>query len=60
MHFSIAVRKMQYKKAKNHNIGAIKCDFEILPNIKIYAFTKRYCVFFSAKSKTKQTLALIT
>ena len=59
MHFSIAVRKMQYKKAKNHNIGAIKCDFEILPNIKIYAFTKRYRVFFRQKVKLNKHLLLL-
>ena len=50
---------MQYKKAKNHNIGAIKCDFEILPNIKIYAFTKRYRVFFRQKVKLNKHLLLL-
>ena len=50
---------MQYKKAKNHNIGAIKCDFEILPNIKIYSFTKRYRVFFRQKVKLNKHLLLL-
>ena len=50
---------MQYKKAKNHNIRAIKCDFEILPNIKIYAFTKRYRVFFQQKVKLNKHLLLL-
>ena len=50
---------MQYKKAKIHNIGAIKCDFEILPNIKIYAFTKRYRVFFQQKVKLNKHLLLL-
>ena len=57
--FQLQFERCNTKKQKNHNIGAIKCDFEILPNIKIYAFTKRYRVFFRQKVKLNKHLLLL-
>ena len=48
---------VQRKNTKNHNGKVIKCDFEILPNVKIYIY-KYYRMFFICQ-KTKSNKHLI-